>query len=172
MNKREKLCAWLFEVTKKPYALLFKRRKDAWSLCSQDLLTFNEGSLGHEVGRFLRFNKIELIDKLESHDVCHVITGMGITVKNEVGMQFFLLGNGKRSFYLFSTIAICLFLLPEYFRYFMQCIKRGNKWSPLHNLDLQSELFNQVTLIRWRLKNENTSNQAQIRHFGILNENR
>lgn len=158
----------MFEVTKKPYAVLFKRRKDAWSLSSQDLLTFNEGSLGHEVGLFLQFNKIELIDKLESHDVYHVITGMGITVKNEVGMQFFLFGNGKRSAYLFSTTAICIFLLPEYFRYFMKCIKKGREWSPVYNLDLQSELFNQVTLIRWRLRNQST--HLKIKRFELLND--
>lgn len=170
MNNREKLCAWLFEVTQKPYAKLFKRKKDAWELRSNDLLQFPEGSLGNEVGLFLRSNKIELIDKLESHDVYHVITGTGTTVKEEVGMQFLLLGNGKRSVYLFSTIGICLFLLPEHFSYFMHCIRKGRKYHPIHKLDLRSELFNQLALVRWKLV-KNRSN-ANVRLFQLMNDHK
>lgn len=170
MNNREKLCAWMFEVTKKPYSALFKRKKEAWNLTSKDLLTFNEGSLGHEVGLFLKTNKIELIDKLESHDVYHVITGMETTVKDEVGMQFLLLGNGKRSVYLFSTIGICLFLLPEHFSYFRSCIKKGKGYAPIHDLDLRSELFNQLSLIRWKLRKDHKPKQIKL--FGILNDHK
>ena len=40
----------------------------------------------------------------EDHDVFHVLTRTGLTVKNEIELQFYLLGNGKRSLFLFIVI--------------------------------------------------------------------
>ncbi|MBD3638811.1 MAG: hypothetical protein HUJ25_15770 [Crocinitomicaceae bacterium] len=151
MKIREKICAWLFEASKKPYAFIFKRNKKAWSQTSSQLLQFPEGTLGKKVGEFLRKNQFELLDKLESHDVYHVITGMSTSVKDEVGMQFLLLGNGKRSLYLFSTVSICILLLPEYLKYFMKCYKKGKLYHPIHKLNLKLELNNSLNEIRWRL---------------------
>jgi ubiquinone biosynthesis protein Coq4 len=167
MKQREKLCAWMFEVTKKPYAKFFKRNKKAWGLNSTMLLTYPAGTLGNEVGNFLRTNKFELLPKLESHDVYHVITGMSTQVKDEVGMQFLLLGNGKKSLYLFSTIGICIFLLPEYFNYFRQCYKKGKTYHPIFQLDLKEELNNQLTHLRWRLRKSRTNS---MKTFNLLND--
>lgn len=164
-NLREKLCAWMFEVTKMPYAFLFKRKKEPWNLSSSDLLTYPPQSLGYKVGEFLQTNRFELMDKLESHDVYHVITGMSTSVKDEVGMQFLLLGNGKRSIYLFSTISICLFLLPEYFQYFRSCYKKGRQYGPIFKLELLDELDNNLTHIRWRLKKQKANHIKLYKHL-------
>lgn len=168
MNTREKICAWLFEITKTPYAFVFKRNKEAWKLNSTILLTYPVGSLGHEVGLFLQKNNIELIDKLESHDVYHVITDMSTSVRDEVGMQFLLLGNGKHSVYQFSTIGICIFLLPEHFKHFIRCYKKGKKYKGIHQLVLKEELHNQLTHIQKRLMNKTRA--SQVRCFGLLND--
>ncbi|MCB9224804.1 MAG: hypothetical protein H6582_11540 [Crocinitomicaceae bacterium] len=167
MNNREKLCAWMFEVTKAPYAALFKRKKTAWGLNSSTLLTYPAGTLGNEVGQFLSTNGFELIPKLESHDVYHVITGMSTTVQDEVGMQFLLLGNGKKSLYLFSTIGICIFLLPEHFKYFIRCYKKGKLYKPIYKLDLYASLNDQLNHIRWKLSK---SRSTSISFFKLLND--
>jgi hypothetical protein len=165
MKMRERLCAWMFEITKKPYAKLFKKNKKAWNLSSRKLLTFPEGSLGKKVGEFLTKNKFELIDKLESHDVYHVITGMSTSVKDEVGMQFLLLGNGKKSLYMFTTIGICIFLLPEYFQHFIRCYKKGKRYSGIHKIDLHPALVEPLSLVRWRLSNDRTSKLKIFNHL-------
>lgn len=167
MKLREKLCAWLFEVTKKPYAMLFKKNKAAWGLNSTTLLTYPAGSLGHETGQFLQLNGFELISKLETHDVYHVITGMTTSVKDEVGMQFLLLGNGKKSLYLFSTIGICIFLLPEYLKYFHQCYKRGKRYHAIYKLDLHQELNTQLAHLRWRIMK---TRSGHVSFFNLLND--
>lgn len=167
MKYREKLCAWMFEVTKGPYAKFFKKKKEGWGLNSMALLTYPAGTLGNEVGHFLRSNQFELIPKLESHDVYHVITGMTTSVKDEVGMQFLLLGNGKRSLYLFSTIGICIFLLPEYFKYFIKCYKKGKQYLPIFNLDLKNELNSQLAHLRWRLLK---TKSRSFSYFKLLND--
>lgn len=164
-NFREKLCAWMFEVSKFPYAFLFKRKKEPWNLSSSELLTYPPYTLGYKVGEFLQENRFELIDKLESHDVYHVLTGMSTSVKDEVGMQFLLMGNGKRSFYLFSTVTICLFLLPEYFKYFRSCYKKGKGYGPIFKLELREELDNNLTHIRWRLRKQKTKKIKLYKHL-------
>ena len=157
----------MFEVSKKPYARIFKKKKQAWMLSSADLINFPQGSLGHYLGEFLSNNKFELIDKLESHDAFHVITGMSTAVRDEVGMQFLLLGNGKKSLYLFSTITICTVLLPEYFLHFIKCFRLGRRYKAIYKLDLKSELNNQLSDIRWKLRKPRP---ARIKLFGHLND--
>ncbi|MEX1001658.1 MAG: hypothetical protein WDZ35_06045 [Crocinitomicaceae bacterium] len=165
MNKREKLCAWLFEVTKLPYAKLCKQKRAAWKLSSTDLLTFPVGSLGYETGKFLKTNGFELIDKLESHDVYHVITGMSTSVKDEVGMQFLLLGNGKRSLYLFSTVGICFFLLPEHLSYFIRCYKTGKRYHSIFKLNLLAELNTSVLVLRKQLLKHSNNRLKVFTHL-------
>ncbi|UKN01445.1 hypothetical protein K6119_17100 [Paracrocinitomix mangrovi] len=152
MKLRERICAGLFELSKKPYAFIFKRKVKAWGLKSTDLQQFDDNTLGYAVSQFLITNKIELIDKLESHDVYHVITGTGTTVKEEVGMQFLLMGNGKRSVYLYSTVVICSLLLPEYLKYFNSRFQFGKKLHPIHKLNLLQELQNPLEEIQKRIK--------------------
>ena len=168
MNRREKLCAWMFEVSKTPYAFLFKRNKKAWGLNSDALLKYPDGSLGKGVGEFLKTNGFELIDKLESHDVYHVITDTDTDVKSELGMQFLLLGNWKRSFYQFTTVTISHFLLPEHLKYFRAKYIKGKTFKGIHKLNLYEELNNQLDHIRWRLQKSNTHHK--MKYFNLIND--
>lgn len=152
MNNREKLCARLFEWSKAPYQRLFKKEKIAWNLSSNELIEFPQNSLGQQLGLFLQQNGFELIDKLESHDVYHVITGMSTEVKDEIGMQFLLFGNGKRSVYLFATMSIGAMLTPEHFKHYMRCYKKGKGLYPIENLQLYQELKNNLPDIQNRIR--------------------
>lgn len=133
MNIREKICAGLFEWSYKPYAILFKRNKVAWGITIDDLQYYPDDSIGLALGNFLKHNGFNLLDKLESHDVFHVITGMSCKVKDEVGMQYWLFGNGKRSLYMFSTMFLSTLLLPEYFRHFIRSYRAGKMYHPIYN---------------------------------------
>ena len=166
MKLREQLCAWLFDISKQPYAYFFKRRKEAWKLSPSDLLSYPPGTLAHRLGLFLIDNEFELLDKLESHDVFHVITGMSTTVKDELGMQFLLLGNGKRSVYMYLTIILGYALLPEYGRHYKICYKRGKSYQAIEQLDLKKELNYKLSDIRRRLKKK----PGRIRMYAHLND--
>lgn len=167
MKLREKICAWLFEVTKKPYAVLFKSKREGWGISSSSLLRLPQNTLGYRVGLFLTKNQIDLIPKLEAHDFYHVITGMTTSVKDEIGMQYLLLGNGKRGPYLFSTVGIGTMLLPEYTKYFIQCYRRGKCFEPIYQLNLKKELTTPLSLIRSRVRK---SQRSRIQYFKILND--
>jgi ubiquinone biosynthesis protein Coq4 len=152
MNGREKCCAWLFAMSEKPYRFFFKRKVKAWKLTSNDLLKFPKNSLGYATGLFLKTNDFELLDKLESHDVHHVLLGMQTTVKEEIGMQFILFGNGKRSFYLFATMTLGFILQAEHYKYFKFCYQKGKKLKSLTALRLRELLTQPLEQIRNELK--------------------
>ena len=167
MNFREKSCAWLFENSESPYRFFFKRKKKAWGLSSSDLEKFPKESLGYATSQFLIINKFELLDKLESHDVMHVLLGMQTTVKEEIGMQFLLLGNGKRSFYLYATIILGFLLQAEHYRYFTYCFRRGKKLNPVHSIDFHASLSENLSDLRSTLKKVTAYPKSKILELNI-----
>lgn len=160
MKARERLCGWMFEKSKTPYAAIFKRKKVAWPFTSSELIHFPEGTLGKVLGIFLRKNKFELIPKLESHDVYHVLTDMDTTVKDEIGMQFLMIGNGKRSVYMYITIMLGLFLLPEYLSHYKASYKRGKSFHPIYNLNLPADLKESLHFLKIRIEKNNRLEQS------------
>ncbi|TMM57996.1 hypothetical protein FEE95_00790 [Maribacter algarum] len=128
----------LYEWSLIPYQS-FKKNK-AWDLGIEDLLQYPKGTLGYQMGYFLLSNNFDLQDKLESHDVFHVLTRTGITVPEEISMQFYLLGNGKRSAYLFSVIFLGGLLFPDYFKMFRSKYRLGKASLPFHQLNFKKLL--------------------------------
>ncbi|MCO4294703.1 ubiquinone biosynthesis protein COQ4 [Solitalea sp. MAHUQ-68] len=124
----------LYNLSKKPYQALFKNNK-AWNISPQQLLDFPEGSLGNELGCFLTKNDFELQAKLENHDVFHVLSGIGTSVIEEIALQYYLLGNGKKSIYLKSVILLGTLFYPNQFSLFFSRYKEGRSFSAFHNLD-------------------------------------
>jgi len=123
----------LYEWSLVPYQSL--KRNDAWDVSIADLQQFPEDSLGQQMGHFLAENNFDLQAKLESHDVFHVLTDTGITVPEEISMQFYLLGNGKRSAYLFTVIFLGGLLYPDYLKFFHNRYKKGKSALPFYQLD-------------------------------------
>lgn len=123
----------LYEWSLIPYQAL--KKNEPWPLEIEDLLQYPKASLGYQTGRFLLRHNFDLQEKLENHDVFHVLTGTGITVPEEISMQFYLLGNGKRSMYLFSVILLGTLLYPDKLRMFCTKYRRGRTSFPFHQLD-------------------------------------
>ncbi len=130
----------LYEWSLIPYQSF--KKNEAWDIGIEDLLHYSKDTLGHQMGQFLHRNNFDLQEKLESHDVFHVLTGTGITVAEEISMQFYLLGNGKRSIYLFSVIFLGTLLYPDRLKLFATCYSRGKSSLPFHQLDFY-KLLNQ-----------------------------
>lgn len=76
---------------------MFKQTK-SWNITIQDFLKLPEESLGFHYGCFLLKYNFNIQVSLEEHDVFHVLTNTGITVKDEIDMQFYLLGNEKEAY--------------------------------------------------------------------------
>lgn len=153
MKIREKICIWLFEKSKIPYANHFKKN-EPWNLNRTVLLNFPTGSLGYELGLFLSTNDFHLIPKLEKHDAYHVITGYGTSVKEEIALQYFFLGNKKRSPYLYAVILIGGSLLPEYGRYYYQSYQHGKNTAPIYKWNIKKLLSEPLCQIQEAIFNK------------------
>jgi Coenzyme Q (ubiquinone) biosynthesis protein Coq4 len=124
----------LYELSMIPYQKFLKKTKP-WNINQEELLKFKEGTLGFHLSCFLAKHHFEIQPKLESHDVFHVLTGTGVTVQEEIGMQYYLFGNGKRSLYLFMVSSIGALFYPDQINYFIKRYKEGKETQPFHHLD-------------------------------------
>ena len=141
----------MYECSRKPYQKYIKK-STPWEINKEKLLQYPKDSLGFELGHFLDKNHFDIQPKLEDHDIIHVLTNTGILVADEIGMQYYLLGNGKRSLYLFMVI---LSGTPFYLRrisYFFQQYKRGKQALPFHYLDFSKMLSIPVQSIQETFK--------------------
>lgn len=136
---RDKFYEILFYSSEGVYRRYFKRKKKAWNLTKHDLLVFKEGQLGHDYRCFLNRNQLDILPKFERHDIMHVLTATNTQVKNEVALQFYLLGNGKLSVYqVFVLISSIGFI--DQLPLFIRSYKKGKQALPFHQLSYEELL--------------------------------
>ncbi len=124
------------------------QERHSWNLKCRDLLKLASDTLGFHIGCFLLKHDLELEDQAETHDIFHVLTGYDTTSLQEIGMQFWLYGNGKRSFPLYSAIIAGLLIYPDKFHYLMDCHYLGQRSRSIHNLDYLELLQESVESLR------------------------
>jgi ubiquinone biosynthesis protein Coq4 len=116
----------LYKIVKVPYEFLFKKAVP-WKVSISDFINLPEESLGFHLGCFLLKYNLEPQPKLEEHDIYHVLTNTGVLVNNEINMQFYLLGNGKKSAFVFMVIATELLFYPFRIKTYIESYKKENK---------------------------------------------
>ncbi|WP_396192839.1 hypothetical protein [Flavobacterium sp.] len=144
---RDLLIEKMYEITKKPYQKFFKKGTP-WNITPSELIQYNQDSLGFHLGCFLLKYNFQMQPKLEDHDVIHVLTNTSVSVPDEIPMQFFLLGNGKKSAYLFMVITIGTIFYPTQFKQFIKSYNRGKSAHRIHDLDFQKMLLVPVKTIQ------------------------
>jgi hypothetical protein len=142
-----------YELTKKPYQKYFKKNTP-WEINKRALLQYPETSLGFHLGCFLLKYNFDLQEKLEDHDIIHVLTNTGITVPEEIGMQYYLYGNGKRSIYLYMVMLTGTLFYPSSIHYFLNQYKRGKRAYKFYYLDYSKMLQQPVEKIKNTFKIE------------------
>ncbi len=136
---KDKLIEKMYEISKKPYQKFFKKNQP-WTIGKNELLQHNQETLGFHLGCFLIKYHFEIQPKLEDHDVIHILTNTGISVQEEIGMQFYLLGNGKRSLYLFMVLLTGTCFYPTRYQHFINEFRRGKSAHQFHHLDFSRML--------------------------------
>lgn len=137
---RHILLELLYEWSKIPYKKWFKKERP-WDISAKELIQYPETSLGFHLGCFLLRHDFNPEPQLENHDVFHVLTQLGISVPQEIAMQFYLLGNGKRSIYLFLVLILGLTLFIDYITLFQKAFLLGRKAHSFHHLAFKSLLL-------------------------------
>lgn len=138
MDPRHWLLTTLFAVSQGPWAWL--KRREPWDVTPLQLAQMPPGSLGHALGLYLMDLGFELMPKLESHDVFHLLTGVRTDVPGEIELQFVLFGNGKRSLYLLGVLGMGLVLFPEYGVRWREAAARGASLEPFFAVDYRAQL--------------------------------
>lgn len=116
------------------------KKSTAWDLSLADYLNNPEASLGFHLGSFLEKSNFSIQPQLEEHDVYHVLTNTGITVVDEIDMQFYLLGNGKRTPFVFIVIMTGLIFHPNQLKRFLSTYKKGKQAHRFYDLDFSKML--------------------------------
>ena len=132
---------FVYDNTQKLYRKYFKKKKRQWAFSQQQLLSFEEDTLGRELGEFYKKYGFTMIPKMENHDVHHLLTDCGTKFEEEIAMQFLLLGNGKMNAHLLAAIFLGSLILPEYFRIYMQAYRKGKRMRPFYHWDFEELLF-------------------------------
>jgi hypothetical protein len=138
----------LYELSKKPYQRFFKKNIP-WSVSKKQLLSYSQESLGFSLGCFLLKHDFEMQEKFEDHDVMHVLTNTGVSTVQEIGMQFYLYGNGKQSAYLLMVMVTGLLFYPFQINYFLEQYRRGKKAFKFHHLDFSKMLHLSITTLQY-----------------------
>lgn len=137
-------------MTKKPYQKYFKK-SIPWNVKPDELIGYDEQSLGYHYGNFILKNNFQMQSKLEDHDVFHVLTNIGTTVSEEIAMQHFLLGNGKKSLYLVLVILSGTAFYPTHYKHFYECYQKGKKAHRLYDLEFQKLLSQPISVLKQTL---------------------
>ena len=131
-----------------PIVFNFGTKEKPWGLSTANLLNFPDRSLGNVLGEFLNKNRLEPIAGAESHDVYHVLFNYTTSFKEEVGLQFFLRGNGKTSLASTLTAIGAWCVLPTQWNYLNESYKRGKKCSDVSKLNLRALLVEDFDKIK------------------------
>ena len=116
------------------------KKNTAWDLSLQDYLNHSKESLGYHLGSFLVQANFAIQPQLEEHDVYHVLTRTGTTVLDEINMQFYLLGNGKKTPFVFIVIMTGLLFHPRHYKCFITNYKKGKQAHQFYDLDFSKML--------------------------------
>lgn len=136
-NLRSQLLIALVEKTKHAYIRLTNKKRKSWGITLVDLQAYPKNTLGKDLGNFLRREKLDLIAGLESHDVYHLLLDYSTAVEEEAQMQFFLLGNGKKSLYAIGTSLVAFLTIPDQWLAFWSAYNRGSQSEKVHLWDFQ-----------------------------------
>ncbi|PIF43150.1 ubiquinone biosynthesis protein COQ4 [Chryseobacterium sp. 52] len=138
---RVQFLLFVYDKTQKLYRKYFKKKKRQWQFNEEQLLKFQEDSLGRKLGEFYRKHGFSMIPKMEDHDVHHLITGCGTQFEDEIAMQYLLLGNGKLNAHLLAAIILGTLILPEYCKIYMKAYRKGQNMRPFYQWDFESLLW-------------------------------
>ncbi len=159
---RERLLIYLVEYTKPFYMKYCKIDQKAWQQNIHTLKRFPQKSLGSSLGSFLESEGFNLIPKLEDHDVLHVLLNYKTTIEGEVKMQFFLLGNRKRSWHSLFTAIIGACLVPKRSLSFLQEFAKGRRCVNISNWNFEHLLCEPIGLLQKQIFGEPLKNQKFI----------
>lgn len=143
---RELLVCHSFEITSNLYMKL--KTGPSWKVNTKELLSYPEESLGFHLGCFLLQHQLEPQPRCEDHDIFHVLTSFQIDTSQEIAMQYWLWGNGKRSPFVFLAMLVGAILYMDQHCLFKDAFFNGSTSQPIHHIDFKQYLSSPISLFK------------------------
>lgn len=103
------------------------------------LRTLKNGTVGKEIANLLDNLGYRLIPKFENHDLKHVILEYEMTMKDEIRMQAYLVGNGNFTLPCLIFLSLGLFY-PSIWLDLPREFKNGKASKSIHYLTLDNSM--------------------------------
>ena len=117
------------------------RNKPKFNFSMEQLLKFEDGTLGKDLAIYLNKMNFKLLPNYEQHDCKHIILQYEMDEAGEARMQFNFLGNRHYSIPVISTCLITFFLMPEYWKQFKLDYQQGKKGKPFEDIDYNALVY-------------------------------
>lgn len=144
---RSKLLEFLTHKIALPLIANF-RNKPKFIYSMNELLAFEEGTLGKDLALYLNKMNFKLLPNYEQHDCKHIILQYEMDEAGEAKMQFYFLGNRHYSLPVVSTCIICFFLMPEYWTQFYKEYQKGKLGKPFEDIDYNALVYLKTSDLR------------------------
>lgn len=165
---RERMLLFLLgEVIPVHAKLYFKR--EPWYMLREDMVKYPKGTLGNELGHFLKTEELQPVPKVERHDAYHILLDFTTHIDDEAAMQFFLIGNGKISPFTLGTAAFAGLMMPDHWKNFWVQLKRGRKAKSIAKWnfkELLNEDYEELKNIIFHRPVTNKALLAKVNSFG------
>jgi ubiquinone biosynthesis protein Coq4 len=150
MDIRNKIMEWTAYKFYFPFIRKVYKPQYAPVLMS-DLKVCPVGSLGNEAFHFLTQRNIELFHGYEVHDLKHVLLNIEMTIKGEIELEYFELGNGNRSIVVWIVILGGTLIMPEKIKDYFKAYRMGKQSKKLDDLFLEKNLHTPLQTLRTEL---------------------
>ncbi|QGK73115.1 hypothetical protein [Flavobacterium sp. SLB02] len=111
--------------------------KDHLAAKLSNLRTLQLGTVGREVAEMLDNKNYRLIPKFENHDLKHIVLEYEMTMKDEIRMQAYLIGNGNFTFPCLIFFSLGIFY-PTIWKDFLDEYQTGKSSKSIHFLTLDN----------------------------------
>jgi ubiquinone biosynthesis protein Coq4 len=122
-----------------------------WNVNTRELLSYPKESLGFHYASFLVAHHLNPQPKCEDHDIFHVLTGFKTETSEEIAMQYWLYGNGKRSPFVNLAMLAGAILYFDKHKLFKESFINGKSSMPMHHLDFKQHLSSPLSLFKTTL---------------------
>ena len=101
------------------------------------LRTLQRKTVGREIAEMLDRKNYRLIPKFENHDLKHIVLNYDMTMKDEIRMQAYLVGNGNHTLPCLIFLSLGVFY-PIVWKDLPAAFRQGKKTNPINFLTLDN----------------------------------
>lgn len=115
---------------------------------AKQLTAYPQGSMGQLLGYYLLNANYGQNVYAENEDVLYLLIAEEQSIKEDLGMYFYLFGNGSNSLRTLATMLIATVLCPIYLPYYYKKYTQGKKALRFYDIDHLGLLYQPVDKVK------------------------